>query len=89
MSSLLFLLQLVAFGLAAYWAYTNDKSGSKAGSIGLLRMVDTVAPLVARQQKAQPRWKASHSDRPASPARRPAARAKTSQPPPRWMRAPR
>ena len=87
MSSLLFLMQLVAFALVAHWAFTNDKAGPEAGSKGLLRMVDALAPVIARRKAAQPRWKASHSDRPQSAARPGAAQSKARQPTPRWMRA--
>jgi hypothetical protein len=56
MSGVLFLLEIVAFVVVAYWAYLNDRAGPEAGDKGILRMKKMVAE-GRPAAKPAPRWK--------------------------------
>lgn len=55
MSSILFLLEVSAFVLVAYWAFRNDKIGITEGGDGLFAMRDLTAP--AEPKARTPKWK--------------------------------
>lgn len=63
MSGILFLVDIIAFVVVAYWAYANDRAGVEGGDQGLLKMKKVViAPAAA---KRAPRWMSTK--RPADP----------------------
>jgi hypothetical protein len=74
MTGILFVLEVAAFVLVAYWAYSNDKLKSGAGEKGLFAMKsgpvsEEGAPAVPRWKKraflpaGRPRWKVPLRDR--------------------------
>jgi hypothetical protein len=55
MSGILFLIEVSAFVLLAYWAFRNDKIGLTEGGTGLFAMLDPSAP--AEPKSRTPKWK--------------------------------
>jgi hypothetical protein len=82
MSGTLFLLDVIAFVLVAYWAYSNDRASAGSGDKGLLAMKDTGA---IDTEARVPKWQESIRGRgAAAPA---SARLDTTKVrPPRWTR---
>ena len=66
MSGILFLLEVSAFVLLAYWAFRNDKIGLTEGGEGLFAIRDISAP--AEPKTRAPKWKKGLKSPPASPA---------------------
>jgi hypothetical protein len=79
MAGLLFLLEIAAFVLAAYWAYRNGAVGADGGGTGFFAMKDE-GPAPIRK----PRWKSAiQGDR--NPAGAPSGRTyRWKRPPRRW-----
>jgi hypothetical protein len=77
MSALVFLVEVGAFVLVAYWAYRNGNIGVADGGRGLFAMkADEPAP------GAEPRWK-------RGAARKPQREERANGPEPRWKTTPR
>lgn len=57
MSSILFLFEIIAFVIVAYWAYDNDKAGVDSGGKGLLKMRTLASRVSAAAAKNTPKWK--------------------------------
>lgn len=85
MSSVLFGLQIAAFVLVIYWAYTNDLVRPSTGEKGLLRMV-SVAPVVQAAAQKAPRWRRAPQGRPTQRNWRPQAKPTLWRPEPKWKR---
>jgi hypothetical protein len=64
MSTLLFLCELIAFAVLAYWTFSNDNLGPKAGTKGLLKMMDAQEKQVEAPRKAEPKWRQNHRPEP-------------------------
>lgn len=81
MSGILFLLEVAAFVLLAYWAFRNDKIGLTEGGEGLFAMRDLSAP--SEPKKRTPKWKQGLKTPPASQAQ-PVAGLLPSAQKPQW-----
>jgi hypothetical protein len=79
MSSILFLLGVIAFLVVAHWAFVNDERGEKSGLRGLLAMRDASDPDTA-PPRPPPRWAKG------APVES-ATEAPVNRPQPRWRRA--
>lgn len=64
MSGILFLIEVVAFVLLAYWAFRNDKIGLTEGGTGLFAMRDLSAPVEPKSRS--PKWKKGLKSSPVS-----------------------
>lgn len=64
MSGILFLLEVSAFVLVAYWAFRNDKIGITEGGDGLFAMRDLTAPVEPKTRT--PKWKQGLKSAPAA-----------------------
>jgi hypothetical protein len=80
MSGILFLLEVSAFVLLAYWAFRNDKIGLTEGGEGLFAIRDLSAP--AEPKTRAPKWKKGLKS-PAVPAQ-PVAGLLPSGQKPQW-----
>lgn len=87
MSSLLFLCELLAFGLVAYWTYVNDASGAEGGSKGLLRMIEPQGDEAPATRKRGARWRRAEAGERARSERAP-RRAQGGRSQPAWKRRP-
>ena len=88
MSSVLFGLQIAAFVLVIYWAYTNDEVRPSTGEKGLLRMV-SAAPLVQAAVQKAPRWRRAPQGRAAQRSWRPRPKPTVWRSEPKWKRTER
>lgn len=64
MSGILFLIEVVAFVLLAYWAFRNDKIGLTESGEGLFAIRDLGAP--AAPKTRTPKWKKGLKSPPAA-----------------------
>jgi hypothetical protein len=55
MSSILFLLAVIAFMVVVYWAFLNDRAGGESGARGFLAMRDAGDPQAVPPRRS-PRW---------------------------------
>lgn len=80
MSGILFLLEVSAFVLLAYWAFRNDKIGAAQGGEGLFAMRDPSAP--AEPKKRIPKWQ--QGLKPVTPGKQKAAGLLANGQKPQW-----
>jgi hypothetical protein len=85
MSGILFVLEIAAFVVVAYWAFANDKAQPSTGDKGLLSMKGVAAVIGDAVAARQPKWKRTPSRRAAE------ASPETEQPAdglsqPKWKR---
>lgn len=86
MSSVLFLLEIVAFLIVVYWAYSNDRVRPSLGDKGLLQMVPAERAPEQAAAAAVPKWKKTPArGRPGQAARAASARG-AGRPDPAWKR---
>jgi hypothetical protein len=79
MSSILFLMAVIAFLVVVHWVFVNDGPAGKSGARGLLAMRDASDPENA-PPRPPPRWaRAGPLDS--------SAEVSVSRPQPRWRRA--
>lgn len=81
MSGILFLIEVCAFVLLAYWAFRNDKIGFAESGDGLFAMRDSAAP--AQPKTRAPKWKQGLKSSPTAPAQ-PVAGLLPSAQKPQW-----
>ena len=87
MSTILFVMEIAAFLLVAYWAYENDKIRSSMSSKGLLKMKpDPVASPSAPKTRG-PKWKEAAIRGQYGDVGADTRQTKTNHSKPRWARS--
>lgn len=81
MSGILFLIEICAFVLLAYWAFRNDKIGLTESGEGLFAIRDSAAPVEPKTRT--PKWKQGLKSAPTAQAQ-PVAGLLPSGQKPQW-----